>query len=293
MDSNARKNLKGLKIVFFESRRAKEMAELIRRYGGEPITAPCMREVPLSENRLALDLLPQLESGMFDLLILMTGVGTRTLNEALLTRYPQEKILSALRQTRLVARGPKPIAALKELGLAPAVVVPEPNTWREVLTSLDLATDLRAARIAVQEYGIPNRALVAALESRGAQVTAIPVYRWALPEDLGPLRAVIQGILNGETDIALFTNGAQVDHLFRVGVEEKTDGSLRGAFKKMVVGSVGPVCTEVLEQFGLRPDIEPTHPKMGSLIAEIAASAHEILADKRRNRFTLLTNLWL
>ena len=293
MDSNARRNLKGLKIVFFESRRAKEMAELIRRYGGEPITAPCMREVPLSENRVALDLLPQLESGMFDLLILMTGVGTRTLNEALLTRYPQEKILSALRQPRLVARGPKPIAALKELGLAPAVVVPEPNTWREVLTSLDLATDLRAARIAVQEYGIPNRALVAALESRGAQVTAIPVYRWALPEDLGPLRAAIQGILNGETDIALFTNGAQVDHLFRVGVEEKTDGSLRGAFKKMVVGSVGPVCTEVLEQFGLRPDIEPTHPKMGSLIAEIAASAHEILADKRRNRFTLLTNLWL
>ena len=293
MDSNARKNLKGLKIVFFESRRAKEMAELIRRYGGEPITAPCMREVPLSENRLALDLLPQLESGMFDLLILMTGVGTRTLNEALLTRYPQEKILSALRQTRLVARGPKPIAALKELGLAPAVVVPEPNTWREVLTSLDRATDLRGARIAVQEYGIPNRALIAALEIHGAQVTAIPVYRWALPEDLGPLCAAIQGILNGETDLALFTNGAQVDHLFRVGVEEKTDGSLRGAFKKMVVGSVGPVCTEVLEQFGLRPDIEPTHPKMGSLIAEIAASAHEILADKRRNRFTLLTNLWL
>lgn len=293
MDSKARRSLKGFKIVFFESRRAKEMAELIRRYGGEPITAPCMREVPLSENRLALDLLPQLESGMFDLLILMTGVGTRTLNDALLTRYAQEKILSALRQTRLVARGPKPIAALKESGLAPAVVVPEPNTWREVLTSLDRATDLRGARIAVQEYGIPNRALIAALESHGAQVIAIPVYRWALPEDLGPLRAAIQGILNGETDIALFTNGAQVDHLFRIAAEEKTDGSLRGAFKKMVVGSVGPVCTEVLEQFGLRPDIEPTHPKMGSLIAEIAASAREILADKRRNRFTLLTNLWL
>src|SRR2546422_3503265 len=104
MSSNTQENLHGLKVVSFESRRAKEMAELIRRYGGEPIVAPSMREVPLSENRAALELLPQLEAGKFDLVILMTGVGTRTLNQALLTRYPQERIVSALRKTQLVAR---------------------------------------------------------------------------------------------------------------------------------------------------------------------------------------------
>ena len=270
----------GLKVVSFESRRAKEMAELIRRYGGEPIIAPSMREVPLGENRVALDLLPQLESGMFDLLILMTGVGTRTLNQVLLTRYPQERILAALEKIQLVARGPKPIAALKELGLTPAINVPEPNTWRELLTTLDAATSLRGKQIAVQEYGIPNAALVSGLEQRGAAVKTIAIYRWALPDDVKPLRSAVQGILNGEADIALFTNGAQVDHLFRVAAEEKIGPSLRGALKKMAVGSVGPLCTEVLERFGLKPDIEPTHPKMGSLIAEIAASAHELLAHK-------------
>jgi len=272
--------LYGLKVVSFESRRAKEMADLIRRYGGEPIIAPSMREVPLGENRVALDLLPQLESGMFDLLILMTGVGTRTLNQVLLTRYPQERILAALEKIQLVARGPKPIAALKELGLTPAINVPEPNTWRELLTTLDAATSLRGKQIAVQEYGIPNAALVSGLEQRGAAVKTIAIYRWALPDDVKPLRSAVQGILNGEADIALFTNGAQVDHLFRVAAEEKIGPSLRGALKKMAVGSVGPVCTEVLERFGLKPDIEPTHPKMGSLIAEIAASAHELLAHK-------------
>ena len=281
MDSNTKTNLNGLKVVSFESRRAKEMAELIRRYGGEPISAPSMREVPLSENRVALELLPQLESATFDLLILMTGVGTRTLNQALLTQYPQDQILAALRKTKLVTRGPKPIAALKELGLTPALTVPEPNTWREVLATLDAAVELQGKRIAVQEYGIPNRELVAGLESRGAKVTAIPIYRWALPEDLGPLRAAIRKILNGEADVALFTNGAQVDHLFGVAAEQKADEALRGAFRKMVVGSVGPVCTEVLEQFGLKPDLEPSHPKMGSLIAEIAASARTILSTKR------------
>ena len=280
MESTPRNSLAGLRVVSFESRRAKEMAELIRRYGGEPIGAPSMREIPLSENRAALDLLPQLEGGNFDLLILMTGVGTRTLNEALLTQFPQERILSALRKTRLVARGPKPIAALKELGLQPAITVPEPNTWREILSTLDAAIDMRGKRIVIQEYGIANPELIAALEDRGASVTSMPIYRWALPEDLSPLRAAIQKILAGEADVALFTNGAQVDHLFQIANRDKAGDSLRHAFKNIVVGSVGPVCTQALEQFGVKPDIEPVHPKMGSLIAEVAARARAILSTK-------------
>jgi uroporphyrinogen-III synthase len=281
MSSNTRASLQGLKVVSFESRRASEMAELIRRYDGEPIVAPSMREIPLSENPAAFELLQQLEAGKFDVLILMTGVGTRTLNQALLTRYPQERILSALRKTQLVTRGPKPIAALKELGLVPAVTVPEPNTWREVLAALAAATTIRGKQIAVQEYGIPNPQLVAGLEQRGAAVTTISIYRWALPEDLAPLRDAIQSILRGDADVALFTNGAQVEHLFRVAAEDHAEDKLRLACNTIAIGSIGPVCTEALEHFGLRPDIEPPHPKMGSLIAEVAAKASRILAAKQ------------
>src|SRR4029453_4019774 len=214
MAETPRQNLNALRVVSFESRRAKEMAELIRRYDGEPIAAPSMREVPLSENRAVLELLPQLEAGKFDLLILMTGVGTRTLNQALLTQYPQERIVSAVRKTQLGARGPKPIAALKELGLVPAVTVPEPNTWREVLATLDAGTTMRGKQIVVQEYGIPNPELISGLQHRGASVKTVSIYRWALPEDLAPLRAAIQKMLRGDVDVALFTNGAQVEHLF-------------------------------------------------------------------------------
>jgi uroporphyrinogen-III synthase len=281
MTENTRENLHGLRVVSFESRRAKEMAELIRRYGGEPIVAPSMREVPLSENRGAIEFLPELEAGKFDMLILMTGVGARTLNQALLTQYPQERILAALRKTQLVARGPKPVAALKELGLDPAITVPEPNTWREVLTAIDAKTTIRGKQIAVQEYGIPNAELVAGLEQREAALKTIAVYRWALPEDLAPLRSAIETLLRGDADMALFTNGAQVDHLFRVAAEQKVDDKLRIACKNLVIGSVGPICTQVLQEFGLKPDIEPQHPKMGSLIAEVAASASGILSAKR------------
>ena len=148
------------------------------------------------------------------------------------------------------------------------------------LAALEGAVDLRGKRIAVQEYGIPNPELVAELQRRGSAVTTIPIYRWALPEDLEPLRQGIEKILRGEADVALFTNGAQVDHLFRVAAEDKADERLRLACKNIVIASVGPVCTEALEQFGLKPDLEPAHPKMGALIAELAARARSILATK-------------
>ncbi len=115
MDLNLRADLQGLKVVSFESRRAVEIAELIRRYGGDPFVAPSMREIPLEENRAALELIPDLEAGNLDLLILMTGVGTRTLNQVLLTQFSQERIIAAMQRVKLVVRGPKPAAALKEL----------------------------------------------------------------------------------------------------------------------------------------------------------------------------------
>jgi len=280
MESTAKASLQGLRVVSFESRRAKEMAELIRRYGGEPIVAPSMREVPLNENRAALDLLPQIEAGKIDILILMTGVGTKTLHEILLTQFAHARILAALHKVQLVARGPKPVGALRELGLQAAVTVAEPNTWREMLSALDAAIDLRGKRIAIQEYGIANPELISALQSRGAFVTSIPIYRWALPEDLAPLRAAIQNILDGGADVALFTNGAQVDHLFKIAAYDRLEDALRQALRKIVIGSVGPICTQVLEQFQLKPDIEPAHPKMGALIAEVAASASRLLNGK-------------
>jgi uroporphyrinogen-III synthase len=165
--------------------------------------------------------------------------------------------------------------------LTPWLSAPEPNTWREVLSALDAAAAIAGKRIAVQEYGVPNPELVNGLEQRGAEVKTIAIYRWALPEDLAPLRAAIQQILRGDADVALFTNGAQVDHLFRVAAEEKAEEDLRRACKSLAIGSVGPICTQVLEKYSLKPDIEPAHPKMGALIAEVAASAAIVLKTKR------------
>ena len=78
-------------------------------------------------------------------------------------------------------------------------------------------------------------------------------------------------------DIALFTNSAHVEHLFRAGDPE----SLRRGLARVVVASVGPVCTETLEAYGVPPDLEASPPKMGPLVAVVSARARELLTAKR------------
>lgn len=285
MESNANTGLQGLKIVSFESRRAREIGELIRRYGGEALIAPSMREIPLDQNSAALDFVRQVEAGKIDIVIFLTGVGIRSLIEAVADDYPRKKLAAALGRAALVARGPKPLAVLKELGLQPALAVHEPNTWREILSELDAKFSIQGQRIAVQEYGISNQELLAGLARRGAEVLPVSVYRWALPEDTGPLRSALNEIIAGRIDVALFTNATQVVHLFKLAAQENLEESLRRGLKRVVVASIGPVCSETLGNFGLSVDIEPDHPKMGHLLAAMARRGQALVGEKRGKAF--------
>lgn len=251
------------------------MALLIRKQGGEPFSAPSMREVPLESNEAAFQFAERLFAGEFDMMVLLTGVGTRQLDRLLATRYPAGAFAEALRKITVVARGPKPAAALREMNVQPAVVAPEPNTWRELLAAMEPRTE---KRIAVQEYGRSNEDLLGALRARGAEVTSVRVYQWDLPEDTAPLREAARKLAAGEFDVAMFTTAIQVPHLFRIAREEGVEEGVAAAFPKLVVASIGPTTTEVLEEYGIHPDLEPSHPKMGFLVSETAQRARELLA---------------
>lgn len=270
----------GVKVAAFESRMGAEMSRLITRYGGVPLVAPALREVPLEDNRAALEFGDRLLAGAFDMVILLTGVGTRALLEALEHRTPDEAINQALARVALVARGPKPTAVLKGRGLAPQIAVPEPNTWHDVLKALDAHGPLKGLRVALQEYGVPSRELVAGLRERGAEVTAVPIYRWALPEDIRPLRRVLDAILAGEVAVLLITNAAQVDHVMQMLAESRQVDAFRQALTGMVVASVGPTASERLRGHGLAVDLKPSHPKMGLLVKEASEQAGRILQQK-------------
>ena len=273
-------SLAGLRVVSFESRRAAEIAELVRRHGGEPFSAPAMRELPLAMSPAVVEFAGWLQRREVDLAIFLTGVGTRQLVDVLETHgVPREQFATVLTSIVTVVRGPKPRAALAELGVPPTIAVPEPNTWRELLAAIDAWGPLATKRVAVQEYGVENPELIAGLTDRGARVLRVPIYRWALPVDLEPLREAIRRLVAGDIDVALFTSATQVEHLFRVAASEGE--AVRAALAAAIVGSIGPVCREALEHHGVLVDVEPQHPKMGQLVHSVAERASDVLRSKR------------
>ena len=274
----------GLRVLSLESRRGPEMARLIETYGGEAVVAPSMREVPLESNVQAVEFVGKLAGKQFDMVIFLTGVGTRALARVADSVCPREEFVAALRGVSVVARGPKPIAVLREMGVAMTLAAPEPNTWRELLAALDERREtlpLAGRSVAVQEYGRSNPELLAGLAERGAVVTTVPVYQWALPEDLQPLRMAVRRIAAGEINVALFTTSIQVAHLLQVAAEMKLEDEVRRAFARIVVASIGPMTSEELRAEGFAADIEASHPKMGFLVKE-AAEQSAVWARKRQ-----------
>jgi len=266
----SRVGFQGLRVLSLESRRAEEMATLIAKQGGEPFVAPSMREVPLDQHEEAFHFAERLLNNEFEAVILLTGVGTRLLWKTLLTRYPEGNLKTALQSLTTIVRGPKPSAAIREIGLVPNVQVPEPNTWHEVLTTM---RDRPETRIALQEYGKSNAELIDGLIAQGKQVTPVRIYGWDLPEDTAPLRQAAAKLIAGDFDVVLLTTSTQIVNLMKIAEEEGISKQVVESLQSAFIGSIGPTTSETLEEYGLKADFEPSHPKMGLLVNETAAQA--------------------
>jgi uroporphyrinogen decarboxylase len=283
-EQNSAPSLQGLTVAAFESRRAEEMAALISNFGGVPLVAPSVREVPLEGNPAAFAFAEELFAGKLDAVICLTGVGTRTLLEVLQRRFAKAEVVHAFSRTTIVARGPKPLKVLRDHAIPVTIAIPEPNTWREILQELDenpRGFTLAGGRVAVQEYGISNEKFLEELRQRGAEVMQVPVYRWALPEDPGPLKSAVSAIVRGKVHAALFTNATQVYHLLEVAGQLESREKLLEGIRLTVVCSIGPTCTEALQACGIPVDMEPQHAKMGAFVHEVASRISELREKKR------------
>jgi uroporphyrinogen-III synthase len=276
----------GLRVLSFESRRAKEIAQLIANNGGQPIVAPSTREVQ-TPNEDEQKLIQGILKNEFDAIIFMTGVGSRSLVQAAEGVASREDFLAALGRTRVVVRGPKPAAAMREFQVPVTLAVPEPNTWREIVQALDENIEkvpLKGQRIAIQEHGEPSPELYAALRERGAQVFPVRVYRWELPEDIGPLRDAVRSLSQNEVDVVMFTSSVQFVHAARVANEMGMADQFKHSLNQAVVASIGPIASETLRENDVQVDLEPSHPKMGFLVKEAAEKSAELIRKKAAAR---------
>ncbi len=282
-----------LRVLSFESRKAAEMRSLIERHGGVATIAPAMREVTLGMTPEIQAFVDRLNDGTLDLMIFLTGVGAEALATAIETEHSREHFLEQLDQLRIVVRGPKPFATLKKWGLHVDAKAPEPNTWHEVVQSVESvvadAADatsekpLAGLRIAVQEYGQPSDELYAALEERGASVLPVPVYRWQLPEDIAPVVAAIDAAARNEFDVTLFTTAQHIVHTVQIAESLGRRDEWLASLRRTVIASIGPTATARLSEYGLPVDIEPDHPHMGHLVrAALTGAAVRLQAARSR-----------
>lgn len=279
-------DFQNLCVLTLESRRATEMSRLVATFNGRSLSAPALREVPIESNTEALESARALIEGAFDVVVLLTGVGLRAWLAVAEAAGERDRFVAALTRVRVIARGPKPVGVLRELQMVPWLTAPEPNTWRELLAVIDGqgSESLRGQRVALQEYGTSNEDLLSGLTARGASVTRVPVYTYALPDDLVPLRSAVDAILRGEVDVALFTTATQIVHLLDVAGRDGQADALRAALQHVVICSIGPTTSEELRDRGVAPDFDASHPKMGYLVREAAERGPALAAAKRSGR---------
>ena len=260
--------MKAKRIAILESRLGEQLADLVKQRGGVPVHAPALAELPDLEPEKIRALVQSLENRPAKLFIFQTGVGTRALFAALDTLKLTESFLRHLQNAVVAARGPKPTGALRSRGVRIDRAAADPFTTREILESLQ-DISLEKTRVIIQRFGSANVELDRALESRGAQVTEIPTYRWALPPDTGPLERLVGALERGEIDAAVFTNAEQARNLFAVATRLNKQQSLTDSLNRTLVASIGPVASAALREANVKVGLESKPPKLGALMSAL------------------------
>jgi uroporphyrinogen-III synthase len=261
----------GARVALLEGRMGKELASLVRRHGGEPVSVPAVRELPLPCGDDVAKLLDALQSGDLQFVVLLTGVAVDSLFQEAERLGRAQELGIELRRVATVCRGPKPAAALKTHGIVPSMNIASPFTSTELLAKL-MELDLTGKGVALLHYGERTLDLAQAICERGAKLFELCLYEWALPEDIEPLRGMVADIIAGQFAAVAFTSKAQVNHLFRVAALE-TGGAERLAEAlrtRVIVATVGPTCSAAVVGFGVAPHVVPLQPKMGPMVEALA-----------------------
>ena len=262
--------LNGARVALLEGRMRGELADLVRRHGGVPVSAPAVEEAPLPCAEQVAALIDRLTAGDLSVAVFLTGVGVKALFREAERLGRDAELRGALHTVTTVCRGPKPVAALAQQGVPVSVRAPAPHTTTELLAAM-ASLELRGVGVAVVHYGERNEPLAEAFRARGARLEELCLYAWRLPADRGPLEALVHDLIGGGCDAIAFTSQVQVRHLFEVataiGQREALLARLRSG---VTVASIGPTCTAALNDLGIRPQVEPEHGKMGHLVIALA-----------------------
>jgi uroporphyrinogen-III synthase len=247
--------LAGKTIALAEGRQLEELAEMLEKEGATTLRCPMLSILDAPDAGPALHWLRELVAGRFDYVILMTGEALRRLLGFAEREGIRSDVISALSKTRTITRGPKPVRALKEIGLTPSTIAPMPTT-QGVIETLR-SQPIRGKVVGMTLYGEPNPTLENFLVSAGATVHSVMPYVYAPRADSTLVADLINRLSLGEVAAILFTSSPQVDRLYEVAEEENLMDELQQGLARTCVAAVGPVVAENLKSRGAKVGICP------------------------------------
>ncbi|WP_448608182.1 uroporphyrinogen-III synthase [Geodermatophilus sp. URMC 60] len=266
--------LAGYTVAVTAARRREELGALLARRGARVVYAPAIRIVPLADDAELVAATREVLAQPVDLVVATTGVGFRGWLEA--ADAWDLPLVEHLRDTRVLARGPKARGAIRGGGLVDAWS-PASESSAEVLEHLLSGAEgpLQGRRIAVQLHGDPLPDFVAALRATGAEVLTVPVYRWVLPEDVEPVRRLVRAVVSGTVDAVTFTSAPAAASLLTVAEELGRRAELVAALGSGVLPvAVGPVTAGPLDAAGIT-SVQPERARLGALAREVVARLPE------------------
>jgi len=256
------KPLQDVRVAIPEHRYPEQLSQLLERQGATVISCPLVRETPLEDSDVARRFIEVCETTTVDYVVFFTGVGVdflfRTVNR------PQ-----ALSRSKVIARGPKAVAALRRAGVQIYMVAESP-TSEGILKTLS-RHELNGKSILIQLYGQENPELCSALEKQGAKVTALSLYQYAYASDEEVIGSLLRKILDGEVDAICFTSAPQIRFLTEAAATRKVYAEVRKQLReRVVIVSIGEVTARAIESAGMKPHVIPDDPKMAAMVKALA-----------------------
>ncbi|HKN52833.1 MAG TPA: uroporphyrinogen-III synthase [Amycolatopsis sp.] len=257
--------LSGITIGVTAERRADDFIAALERYGASVRHAPTITIVPLDTD-------PELRSGTLDILaapvdftVVTTGAGFRGWLDAADGWGLRDRLLSALGASRIFARGPKAVGAVRGFGLRETFSAPS-ETNAELFGGL-LSAGVAGSRIAVQLHGTPLPEHTSGLVEAGASLVEVQPYRWLSPPDVSPVRSLVGAAVAGELSALAFTSAPAAANLLALARSFGRYDELVAAMRSdaLVCACVGPVTAAPLEAVGVAT-VQPERQRLGALV---------------------------
>jgi len=242
-------------VALAEGRQLEDLAQMLEKEGAIALRYPMINILDAPDSAPVISWLCDLVHDKFSYVILMTGEALRRLLSFAEREGFHQEVIAALSRARTITRGPKPVRALKEIGLNPTLIAETPTTDGVIATLKNL--EVRGQTVGVTLYGEPNPKLVQFLENAGATVHTVLPYIYAPAFDGDRVVELINRLAKGGIDVIIFTSSPQVDRLYQVAADNGLEAELREGWAHVRVAAVGPVVAEKLREKGAKIDICP------------------------------------